>query len=150
MDTYLEKSINEGTRRQRGGQPGPRTQLTSVKQKMPLDEHWIKYLNNGENKNNLVSFFVEYLKLSHVRENLRYLYLFRYFHCIYTINERKSVWKMSWDTVVKVFECNHEEADIRIPMHGALCSEDVVLVAKDTDIIVLLAYAYEKCSSVKQ
>ena len=53
------------------------------------------------------------------------------------------------DTVVKVFECNHEEADTRIPMHAALCSEDVV-VAKDTDIIVLLAYAYEKCSSVKQ
>ena len=35
-------------------------------------------------------------------------------------------------------------------MHAALCSEDVVVVAKDTDIIVLLAYAYEKCSSVKQ
>ena len=35
-------------------------------------------------------------------------------------------------------------------MHTALCSEDVVVVAKDTDIIVLLAYAYEKCSSVKE
>ena len=70
MDTYLEKSIKEGTRRQRGGQPGPRTQLTSAKQKMPQGENWIKYLNNIENKNNLVSFFVEYLKLSHVREGI--------------------------------------------------------------------------------
>ena len=58
---------------------------------------------------------------------------------------------MSQDTVVKVFECNHEVADTLIPMHVAtLCSEDVVVVAKNTDIIFLLANAYEKCSSVKQ
>ena len=40
------------------------------------------------------------------------------------------------------FECNHEEADTRMVLHAALSSEDVVVVAAGTDILILRIYAY--------
>ena len=41
-----------------------------------------------------------------------------------------------------MFSCNHEEADYRIVLHALLCTQDVVVVAKDTDVLVLLIWAY--------
>ena len=62
MDVYVDKSVKECTRRHRGGKPGPRTLITSSQQKMLLGEKWVNFLNNGENKNNLISQFVNFLK----------------------------------------------------------------------------------------
>ena len=41
-----------------------------------------------------------------------------------------------------MFECNHEEADYRLVLHALISEQDVVVVAKDTDVLVLLVWAY--------
>ena len=44
--------------------------------------------------------------------------------------------------VSSMFECNHEEADYRLVLHALISQQDVVIVAKDTDVLVLLMWAY--------
>ena len=39
-------------------------------------------------------------------------------------------------------KCNHEEADIRLVLIAFKEQTDVVIVAKDTDVLVLLVWAY--------
>ena len=41
-----------------------------------------------------------------------------------------------------MFSCNHEEADNRIVLHALLSNQDAVIVAKDTDVLILLVWAY--------
>ena len=40
--------------------------------------------------------------------------------------------------------CNHHEADTRVVRHASLSGEPVVVVAADTDIFILLLYAFCK------
>ena len=63
MDTYVEFSVKEGTRRQRGGEPGPRTFISGLQQKMPQGDKWLSLLSNGENKTDLIHLFVNFLKI---------------------------------------------------------------------------------------
>ena len=42
-----------------------------------------------------------------------------------------------------IFQCNHEEADTRLIFHSILMKQDVVIVSKDTEVMVLLVWAYE-------
>ena len=44
-----------------------------------------------------------------------------------------------------LFSCNHEEADSRMAPHASKSSRDVVIVAKDTDVLMLLIYSYSMC-----
>ena len=46
------------------------------------------------------------------------------------------------DNVTHSFECNHEEADYRLVLHALLSNEDDVVVANDTDILVLFIWTY--------
>ena len=39
-------------------------------------------------------------------------------------------------------KCNHEEADTRLILHAAESKQDVVIVAKDTDVLVLMVWAF--------
>ena len=71
MDMYVDKSVKEGTRRHRGRKPGPRTHITSSQQKMLLGEKWVNFLNNGENRNNLISQFVNFLQSPSWRREVR-------------------------------------------------------------------------------
>ena len=60
-----------------------------------------------------------------------------------SINDDKYNWNMNGDEVTHTFESNHEEADTGMVVNVALSSEDVV-VAADTDILILMIYAYSK------
>ena len=64
MDTYLAKSVKEGTRRHRGGNPSPCTFPSGFKQKMPQGERLLGFLSNTDNKNDRISLFIKYLKTS--------------------------------------------------------------------------------------
>ena len=46
--------------------------------------------------------------------------------------------------ITHTFECNHEEADTPMLLHAALSSEDIVVVATDADVLILMLYAYSK------
>ena len=61
-----------------------------------------------------------------------------------SINDVKYTWIINGDEVTENFECNHEEADTRMVLHAALSSEDVVVVAAGTYVLILMIYAYSK------
>ena len=49
-----------------------------------------------------------------------------------------------------LFPCKNEEADTRLVLHACRQDRNVVFIPKDTDVLILLVYAYElvksKCS----
>ena len=63
MGTYLEFSVKEGTRRQRRGDPVPRTFISGLQPKMPQGDKWLSVLSNGESKTDLIHLFVNFLKI---------------------------------------------------------------------------------------
>ena len=63
MDIYVEFSGEEGTRRKCGGEPGPRTFISGLQQKMPQGDKWPSLLSNGGNKTDLIHLFVNFLKI---------------------------------------------------------------------------------------
>ncbi|CAM1319293.1 Uncharacterised protein r2_g2746 [Pycnogonum litorale] len=54
-------------------------------------------------------------------------------------NENKTVCN---GRVQELEECNHEEADTRLILHAVESKQDVVIVAKDTDVLVLMVWAF--------
>ena len=44
-----------------------------------------------------------------------------------------------------LLNCNHHEADTRIVYHASIAKDPVVIQATDTDILVVLCYAYSVC-----
>ena len=68
MDNYIERSVKEGSRQNRAGDPGPRTYITGFHQKIPQGQRWLRL--HGDNKNELTSFFVKFLKSPERRREL--------------------------------------------------------------------------------
>ena len=56
-------------------------------------------------------------------------------------NNENDIFKIS-SSVKKVFESNHGEDDTRIIFHVLQQKTDVVVCLKDTDVLVLLVFAY--------
>ena len=138
MDTYVEFSVKEVTRRKRGGEPRPRTVISALQQKMPQGDKWLSLLSNGENKTGLFHLFVNFLK---IYEN----------NVPIVINVGEYTWRIQ-DGVspLHLFYCNNEEADSRIVLHASKSSGNVVIVANDTDILMLLIYSYSTCEISKE
>ena len=138
MDTYVEFSVKEVTRRKRGGELRPRTVISALQQKMPQGDKWLSLLSNGESKTDLFHLFVNFLKI--YEKNVPIV-----------INVGEYTWRIE-DGVspLYLFYCNNEEADSRIVLHASKCSGNVVIVAKDTDILMLLIYSYSTCEISKE
>ena len=49
-----------------------------------------------------------------------------------------------------LFSYNHEEADSRMAPHASKSSGNVVIVAKDTDVLMFLIYSYSTCVISKE
>ena len=107
---------------------------------MPQGNSWHNLLNNNDNKNDLIHLFVLFLKLDDVRMKLAYPVI---------VTEKESTWKMTKNYVHQMFSCNHEEADTRMVLHASLDDVDCVVCSKDTDVLLLLAFAYNKKSPSK-
>ena len=58
------------------------------------------------------------------------------------VNDKYHTVLINSEGVLDLFECNHEEADYRLVLHALISEQDVVVVAKDTDVLVLLVWAY--------
>ena len=54
------------------------------------------------------------------------------------------------DRVEKLPTCNHEEADTRLILHAAHGTSPAVIVAKDTDVLILLHYGMTQKSALKE
>ena len=69
MDTYGENRIKEMIQLMRG-KPGRRVHINSHHQAMPNQADWAAFLNNGENKTELIKFLLAYYKKEEVRTKL--------------------------------------------------------------------------------
>ena len=59
-DSDVKFSVQGSTRRQRGGEPGPRTFISDLQQIMPRVGKWQSLLNSDENKGRSYPLFCEY------------------------------------------------------------------------------------------
>ena len=102
---------------------------------MPHGNGWISLLNNDENKTDLIKLFVTFMKSDEVKQWLTIPFV---------VTEKDLTWRIDRGVVTELFLCNHEEADSRIVLHASL--EDVIIVvcSKDTDVLLLLSFAYNK------
>ena len=58
------------------------------------------------------------------------------------MNHRNITKKITRDYVHVTVELNHEEADTRVVLHTFISEGPVIVKAKDTDILILMIYAY--------
>ena len=133
IDDYRKERTKEGERRSRrdGKDEGKRVHVTGVDQKMPKGKvKWSDFLSNGENKNDLMTLFGEYLKSNEAIEKANGLDV--------VFCGRRKIWNLGQE----IGGCNHEEADTKIPLFASQSSKNVVAVAQDCDILVLLITAY--------
>ena len=84
MDTYVEFSVKEGTKQQRGGEPDTRTFISDLQQIIPQGDKWLSLLSNGEKKTDLVHLFVNFLKK----------YKLKYNHIPLIINDAENTWRI--------------------------------------------------------
>ena len=71
FDSYNSTPITQSTQIKRG-QPGRRVYITSMMQKMLTRDDWDKFLNNVENKSELVKAITNFYKSKPRKEKLEY------------------------------------------------------------------------------
>ena len=134
MDTYGEDRIKDMTQKRRG-QAGRKVVITEKGQSMPQGKDWNTFLNSGENKTQLINFLANYYKSDSVRSS---------FDIPLVFTESDNAWLITSEDVLLLEQCNHHEADTRVIRHASLSDKPVVIVAADTDIFILLVYAFSK------
>ena len=93
---------------------------------------WNKFLRNAKNKEELININVKFIKSNKLRQLINSPFIVTAENKIYRFEEGQE----------KINECNHEEADTRIILLASQGTNDVVVVAKNTDVLVLLVWAY--------
>ena len=134
LDRYIEDSTKSGARKARGESSSTRLFVTGFGQSMPetVDE-WKSALSNSETKKSFYSLFAEYVTSG--TTTLLYTTIINKEDNTVMIDPRCG-------TVTNLFHCNHEEADTRMIYHASLQgSQNVVIVANDSDVLFLGSYA---------
>eukprot|EP00795_Rhopilema_esculentum_P000988 gene988-biopygen7430 len=131
-DTYRSISAKNGTRFKRGN-TRQRTHIQAIDQKMLKGYSWSSFINHIENKKDLIRLASKFFRSEEGR---------RYSKMPLVFTEQEQQWEIARDGASESFECNHEEADSRLLLQA--CEKDtvVVVVAKDTDVLVILVHAY--------
>ena len=58
------------------------------------------------------------------------------------VTEGEHTWKITGNERKMIFKCNHEEADTRMILHALLSEDDCVICSKDTDVMLLMLFAF--------
>ncbi len=134
-DVYNANSIKSHIREKRG-EASTRTHAKCLEQPMLKGKDWSNFFHNIENKSDLLHLLTKYLKKESVEQSINIPVL---------VNDEQETWKITTngDSSI-VFQCNHEEADTRMVLQA--CHEDtnVVVESKDTDVLLLMIYAFTK------
>ena len=109
-----------------------RVHLQSLEQDMLSNKEWLAFFHNIKNKQQLLNSFVTYLCTDDFVKSIPLPTL---------TNSENKIFKVS-SSVTKVFEYNHEEDDTRIIFHGLQQKSNLVVCSKDTDVLVLMVFAY--------
>ena len=104
-------------------------------QAMPKPRDWPVFLCDDHNKTELIKCIAEYCKVEKFRRKLK---------IPITITAAENAWLLDSVGVHQLPSCNHHETDTRIILHAVKSEDPVVVVATDTDILVLLMYAFNK------
>ena len=129
----LEYSLKERKRSDRAGSTAPlRTHVGEMSQEMPQGKNYQEFLSNTKNKSQLLKKFTEYLTHENTQKDLGRT----------TFNIEKDTVLISQSQQQSLFTSNQEEADTRIAPHCSESSKPVLVKAKDTDILVLMVYAF--------
>jgi len=121
----LEFSIKEAERLERGC--SPRVHLGSNDQQMMGSKDFQQFLHNKESKDELIKRFNDFIEHSEVRNHLK---------VPLTINHRNITKRITRDDV------DTREADTRVVLHAFNSESPVIVKAKDTNILILMIYAY--------
>ena len=98
---------------------------------MPIGKaKWAEFLTNGENKNDLMMMYGEYLKTEEAHQIIGHLPI--------TFCGGNNI--THFDGILE--PCNHEEADTKIPLLAVRSITNIVAVSQDCDVLVLLITAY--------
>ena len=100
---------------------------------MPQGLRWAEVLHNIDNKTDLLDLLLKYMQSPECRSNLP---------CDFIVTSKERTIKLNNQSIQILENCNHEEADTRLVLHAILCNQDCVIVASDTDVLVLLVWAY--------
>ena len=137
-DYYLHESVKANVRYD---EISRRVHLTSVQQNMLQGEEWKNFFSNPENKNNLTELALDFFRSLDGRKLLRT-------PMIFTCAERR--YEISQDGVELLQYCNHLEADSKMIYQACCADMPVVVVAKDTDVFVLMIHAMSKTPITKK
>ena len=114
------------------GQSEMRVYLRSLEHNMLSKKEWLAFFHNIKMKQHLLNLFVTYLRADNfVRSSPLSI----------PVNNENEILKIP-SSVTKIFECNHEEADIRITFHALQQKTNVVVCSKDTYVLVMMVFAY--------
>ena len=130
-DTYQELSTKKNTQNQRG-ENHIKTVIERFEQYMSAGMKWNEFLRNAKNNEELINIIVKFIKCNKRQQLINSPFIVTAGDNIYRFQEGQD----------KVNECNHEEADTRMILLAYQETNDVVVVAKDTDVLVLLVQAY--------
>ena len=139
-DIYKYESARGNTRTKRGIEQ-QRTVLTSASQNMLQPDAWKSFFNNINNKINLINLLAAYLRSNSFSNQIQIPVI---------VNDDKNTWKNTREFSEIVFKSSHEEAGTRIILHVLQRDTKVVTVSKDTDVLILLVYAYAKYKPTKE
>ena len=115
------------------GEEYRKVHLEGMEQNMLKGNEWSDFFHNIENKENLVRLILEHL-ISDQGRTLTALPL------IITRNE--FTWRIIDNIVEDLDRSNHEKANTKMVLHALREKTNVVVVAIDTDVLVLMVYAY--------
>ena len=65
-----------------------------------------------------------------------------------TVTAKSKTYRVTATAIEELFDCNHEEVDSRLVSHAIIEDSGVVVVAEDTNVLVLMlmVLAYAKCN----
>ena len=130
-DTYQELSTKNNTRKKRG-EDHIRTVLEGFEQHMPTGIKWNEFLRNAKNKEELINIIVRFVKSCRGQQLIGPSFIVTAGDKVYRFQEGQE----------RITECNHEEADTQMILFAYQETSDIVVVAKDTDVLILLIWAY--------
>ena len=107
---------------------------------MPQGKHWQEFFHNDANKEDLIRMASEFFRSAEGR---------KLFTIPLIITCREEAWEISKSKVKVPPRCNHEVADTRMILHTNSKDTPVVVVAKGTDVFVLLVHAMQKVQAHK-
>ncbi|XP_065053639.1 uncharacterized protein LOC135682604 [Rhopilema esculentum] len=107
---------------------------------MPKGIKWNEILQNQGNKEELIKLIAQHMMSEEARGTIKQPFI---------VTEGNNTYRVERNGCELFYRCNHKVADTRLVLHASLEAADVVIVSKNTDVLILLIWAYSKLSVCK-